>query len=245
MTHLIKLEILRIARNRKFLFFNLLYPVLLYVVISRSVGGGKIGSTGLDINLYFMISMAGFGAMGAALMTTAQRIALEREKGWVRQLRLTALNQNGYVIAKILAAAATTAPSIIIVLLVGALANGVSLEPWQWISVFFAMWIGSFVFAAMGVALGYAASPDAIQPIVMICYMGMSLLGGLWMPLEGFPSWLRSIGEVLPTYRFAGLGKAIGAGGAPHQTDVLILVAYLAVFVAAAGWLYRRDKDRT
>lgn len=241
MTTLFKLEILRVLRNRKFVFFTLLYPTVLYLAISQSAG--RVG--GLDAKLYMMVSMAGFGALGASLMTTSQRIAQEREKGWVRQLKLTALNQNGYVVGKIAAAASTSAPSILIVLLAGGLVNGVSLAAWQWIALFFALWVGSFVFAALGVALGYLAAPETVQPIVMVTYLGMSLLGGLWMPSETFPRWLRDVSEILPTYHFSAIGKAVEGGGGPHPANLAVLGAYLVAFVAAAGWLYRKDKDRS
>lgn len=243
MKTLIKLEILRILRNRKFLFFTIAYPIVLYVAISRTGNREELG--GLDMSLYFMVSMAGFGAVGATLMTTSQRISQERAKGWVRQLKLTALHENGYVLAKIIAAATATAPSIALVLVAGRVFNGVDLAVWQWLAVFFATWLGSFVFAALGVALGYLAAPETVQPIVMIVYMGSSLLGGLWMPIEAFPHWLQNIGEVLPTYRFTALGKAIETGHAPYLADMAWLAGYLVLFVAAGGWLYRRDKERS
>ena len=57
-----------------------------------------------------MVAMASFGALTAVLMGNSERIAKERERGWVRQLRLTALPGRGYVIAKIAAAATVSLP---------------------------------------------------------------------------------------------------------------------------------------
>ena len=66
--------------------------------------------THLTMQLYYLVAMASFGALTAVLMGNSERIAKEREKGWVRQLRLTALPGHGYVIAKI-ASAATVTPA--------------------------------------------------------------------------------------------------------------------------------------
>jgi ABC-2 type transport system permease protein len=239
MITLVKLEILRILRNRRYLFFTVLYPVMMYLFFV-SVWGSNNPLPGLSAKTYFMVSMATFGTVGAAL-NTAQRISLERKSGWTRQLRLTALPGWGYVTAKITAAAAATLPAILAVFLLGA-AEGVKLDATKWIGLIVAIWVGSFVFSALGVALGYAAGPDAVQPIVMICYMGMAVLGGTWFPLSGT---MKSIGQYTPVGLYNEIGKVIETGGGPQMTHVAGLGAYLVAFAALAAWLYQRDKKTT
>ena len=125
MKTLIKLEILRALRNRKFMFFSVHLP-------GRPLPGHRLGGDERHQHArppdrpgaYYMVAMAAFGAMTAVLMGNSERIAKEREKGWVRQLRLTALPGRGYVIAKIAAAATVSLPSILVVLLVGGRRQG-------------------------------------------------------------------------------------------------------------------------
>ncbi|MCQ4043994.1 ABC transporter permease [Streptantibioticus rubrisoli] len=239
---LIKLEITRSLRNKKFMFFTVIYPVALFLLISSSSSkADMIPHSHLSTQLYYMVGMASFGALTAVLMGNSERIAKEREKGWVRQLRLTALPGHGYVISKIASMATVTLPAIVIVELVAALAKGVDLAAWQWAALTFSIWAGSMVFAALGVAIGYTASGDAVRPITMIIYFALSILGGLWMPFTVFPQWLQNIAKWLPTYAYAGLGHAIEQGDAPHLRDILLLVAYLLVFAGGAAWLYRKD----
>jgi ABC-2 type transport system permease protein len=239
---LIKLEIARTLRNKKFMFFTVIYPTALFLMISGSSSKTEmIPHSNLSMQLYYMVGMASFGALTAVLMGNSERIAKEREKGWVRQLRLTALPGHGYVISKIASMATVTLPAIVIVEAVAALAKGVRLEAWQWAALTFSIWAGSMVFAALGVAIGYIASGDAVRPITMITYFALSILGGLWMPFTVFPQWLQNIAKWLPTYAYAGLGHAIEQGGAPHLRDISLLVAYLLVFAGGAAWLYRKD----
>ncbi|MEU7040342.1 ABC transporter permease [Streptomyces varsoviensis] len=243
MNTLVKLEIKRTLRNKKFMFFTVLYPSALYLLIA---GGAKtsetIGDTHLSLPVLFMVSMASFGALTAVLMGNSERIAKEREKGWVRQLRLTSLPGRGYVAAKIASAAVVTLPSIIVVFLVAVMVKGVRLDAaWQWIALTVAIWAGSIVFAALGVAIGYLATGDAVRPITMIIYFGLSVLGGLWMPTATFPRWLQNIADWMPTHAYAGLGQAIELGNAPHTKDIALLVVYLVLFAGAAAWLYRKD----
>ncbi|WP_216590312.1 ABC transporter permease [Streptomyces brasiliscabiei] len=242
MNSLIKLELVRALRNRKAMFFSVLYPSLLFLLIAGSASNtDELGDTGLTLPTYMMVSMASFGALTAVLMGNSERIAKEREGGWVRQLRLTTLPGRGYVLAKTASAAVVSLPSIVIVFVVAAVAKGVRLDAWQWLALTGAIWAGSLVFAALGVALGYLATGDAVRPITMIVYFGLSMLGGLWMPTTTFPEWLQDIAKWVPTHAYAALGQAIEQSQAPHARDLVILAVSFALFAGGAAWLYRKD----
>jgi ABC-2 type transport system permease protein len=159
----------------------------------------------------------------------------------VRQLRLTALPGRGYVLAKTASAAVVSLPSIVVVFVVASAVKHVRLDAWQWLALTGAIWAGSLVFAALGVAIGYLASGDAVRPITMITYFGLSILGGLWMPTTTFPDWLQNIAKWLPTHAYAALGQAIEQSRAPHAQDIAILVVFFALFAGGAAWLYRKD----
>ncbi|MFJ9819477.1 ABC transporter permease [Streptomyces sp. NPDC101151] len=242
MNALIKLELTRALRNKKFLFFSVLYPSLLFLIFGGTAGANeKVTGSGLTVATYLMVSMASFGALTAVLMGNSERIAKERENGWVRQLRLTPLPGRGYVLAKTAGAAVVSLPSIIMVFLVAAAVKDVRLDAWQWLALTGVIWAGSLVFAALGVAIGYLASGDAVRPITMIIYFGMSLLGGLWMPSTTFPQWLQDIAEWLPTHAYAALGRAIEQSQAPSAQDIAILAVSFVLFAGGAAWLYRKD----
>lgn len=242
MNSLIKLELTRALRNRKFLFFSVMYPSLLFLIIAGNAKmTDRVEGSGLTVATYMMVSMASFGALTAVLMGNSERIAKEREGGWVRQLRLTPLPGRGYVFAKTASAAVVSLPSIVVVFVVAAVVKGVRLDAWQWLALTGAIWAGSLVFAALGVAIGYLATGDAVRPITMITYFGLSMLGGLWMPTTTFPQWLQDIAKWLPTHAYAALGQAIEQSRAPHAQDIAILVVSFALFAGGAAWLYRKD----
>jgi len=236
MRTLIRLEILRIMRNRRYLFFTIIYPVVLFEIMRGSYKGVVI--PGFDAKTYFMVSMATFGTVGAAL-NTAMRISTERKTGWVRQLRLSALPSWGYVTAKIAAAAAATLPAILAVFILGA-AQGVHLSALTWIGLVLALWVGAFVFSALGVAIGYMAPPDGVQPIVMIFYIGMAFLGGTWFAISGT---FGKIAGWTPIALYNELGRTVELGGSVNVGHMIALAAYLVAFIGLAASLYRRDKQ--
>lgn len=242
MNTLIGLELTRALRNRKFLFFSVIYPSVLFLLIAGNAdSSSKVPGTGLTVPTYMMVSMASFGALTAVLMGNSERIAKEREGGWVRQLRLTTLPGRGYVLAKTASAAVVSLPSIVIVFAVAAAVKDVRLDAWQWLALTGAIWAGSLVFAALGVAIGYLATGDAVRPITMITYFGLSMLGGLWMPTTSFPGWLQDIARWLPTHAYAALGRAIEQSRSPHVQDLAVLVVSFVLFAGGAAWLYRKD----
>ncbi|MER6959644.1 ABC transporter permease [Streptomyces sp. NPDC000618] len=242
MNGLIKLELTRALRNRKFLFFSVIYPSVLFLLIAGSADATEqVDGTGLTLPTYMMVSMASFGALTAVLMGNSERIAKERQSGWVRQLRLTTLPGRGYVLAKTASAAVVSLPSIVVVFAVAAAVKDVRLDAWQWLALTGAIWAGSLVFAALGVAIGYLASGDAVRPITMITYFGLSILGGLWMPTTTFPTWLQDIAKWVPTHAYAALGQAIEQSQAPHAKDIVVLAVFFVLFTGGAAWLYRKD----
>ncbi|KJY15941.1 MULTISPECIES: ABC transporter permease [Streptomyces] len=242
MNVLVKLEITRALRNKKYLFFTVLYPAALFLMLGGTLDGTtKVMGTELTMPAFYMVAMASFGALTAVLMGNSERIAKEREQGWVRQLRLTALPGRGYVLAKTASAGVLSLPAILAVFAVAAAVKDVRFDAWQWFALVGAIWAGSLVFAALGVAIGYLASGDTVRPVTMLFYFGLSILGGLWMPTANFPQWLQDICAWLPTHAYAALGQAIELGNAPHARDVAILAVYFVLFTGAAAWLYRKD----
>ena len=220
-------EINRLRRNRRYLIFTVGLPVVLYLIFS------KAGKTvyGINFAAYYMVAMATFGAFAGTLNGNAIRISEERKVGWIRQLRLTPLPANAYVIAKILTSMVTTVPSIVIVFVLGRFEGGVHLPLWQWFVIAVVIWLGSTIFAALAVAIGYRFQPDQVQPITMLVYFAFTILGGIWFPLSGA---LQNIGKGTPTYEAVKISTDVIAGASVPAGLVIGLVVWLVIFAGLA-----------
>jgi ABC-2 type transport system permease protein len=237
MITLIELEILRVLRNRRYLIFTLILPAVLFTLMVDAYG--KAGAMdGVSVKEYFMVAMATLGTVSAAMTSNANRIALERKSGWARQLRLTALPGYGYVVAKIASTAASTLPAILVVFAL-AYAQGVRLSGSEWVLLGLTLWVGGFVFAALGVALGYSAAPDSIQPIIMIVYTVMLILGGTYGQIGGsfgtFAKWT-------PVALYNQFGRVAQTGASVGMGSVVAVLAYALCFGGLAAFLYQRDR---
>jgi ABC-2 type transport system permease protein len=234
---LARLEVKRLLlRSRGYLILTLALPVVLYLVIGRTHGTAY----GIANPGYYMVAMAGWGAFTGALTGNAVRIAQERKDGWTRQLRLTTLPARAYVAAKVIASTVTTVPAIVIVLCLGRLYGQVALPGWEWPAIGASVLLAAVAFAALAVAIGYRFLPDQAQPLTMLIFFVMTLLGGLLFPLSGL---IATIGKVLPTYQVARIGASIIGSGQVPLSAVAVILGWLAAFTALAMLAVRTTSE--
>lgn len=237
----LRVEMTRTLRDRRFVFFSLAFPVALYLLWSNVFAdGGTDPGTGLGIAGYMLIGFGSYGAVGAALSTTGPRLALELQSGRLRQLRVTPLRPWKVIAVKTLAAMTLALPSLVLVGLAAVLTQHVDLSAAQWLELLAIGWLGTLPFAALGTLIGSLARGDSAQPVMLLCYMGLSIVGGLWMPVSRLPGVLRDVAAWTPTNRFAELGWDVVGGHAPSATAGLILAAWTVVLGALAVLAHRR-----
>lgn len=203
MLRYIVLEVRRTLRDGFFLIFGTGMPVMMYLLFTN-IGGGE----GVDgWKTVSMVGMAAYGALGSA-MAIGTGVASDRTLGWLQQLRVTPLAPAQAVVGRAISGSVTVLPTILTVLLVGALVNGVRLAAWQWAVLALLLWIGALPFTLLGLGNGYRLTPQGTGVVNVACLTGFAIVGGLWFPLELLPEWLRHIGRFTPANRFADLGWA-------------------------------------
>lgn len=235
----LKLEMLRTLRSGPYLIYTIGFPAIFYLLFTTVMQTGPMDD-GTEYAAYFMVSMGLYGSIGAGLTSVGARIAIERTRGWTRQLSLSPLRPRAYVAVKIVSAALLSAPVIVLIMLVGWLVNGVSL-PWHtWLALLPAMIAGGLPFAALGVAIGYTFRDEVASMASLGLYFLLSMGGGLWMPATAFPDWLRTVAQALPTYRAGELSWRLLSEQQPFGAGSAVLLAWTALFVVLAAWRYRR-----
>jgi ABC-2 type transport system permease protein len=237
----LRFELLRTLRNRRFFFFSLGFPLILYFLIA---GPNRhklnLGHTGLSAPLYFMVGLAAFGTMNAMLAAGA-RIAGERAVGWNRQLRITPLTTRAYFRAKVLTGYLMSGVTLASLYIAG-LTLGVSLTGHEWLRMTGFILVGLIPFAGLGIVFGHLLTPDSIGPVMGGTTAVLALLGGTWFPITGGA--MQKIAEALPSYWLVQAGH-VGLGGQGwDRTGWLVVAVWAVAGAAAARWAYRRDTQR-
>jgi ABC-2 type transport system permease protein len=229
-------EIKRLRRNRRYLIFTIGLPVMLYLVLGKQTAS----SYGVAFGAFYMVAMATFGALSGAFTNNTIRISQERKDGWIRQLRLTPLPANAYVVAKLIASMVTSVPAIAIVFILGNVYGGVDMPIWKWIVMAVAIWFGTFIFAALAVAIGYKISPDSVQPIAMVVFFFFSIFGGLWFPLSGG---MKDFAKFTPTFQVVQISTDVLGKGTVAIGNVIGIVVWFAVFLGLAVFAVRSTAE--
>jgi ABC-2 type transport system permease protein len=239
----VRFEVLRLLRNVRYVGISVGFPVIFYILfLNNEHPASHIAGT--TWRTYFMVSMASFGAMVAALNAGGTRLAAERASGWTRQLRVTPLPSWSYVTTKITASMVIVLPVIMLVELTGLLFGGVRLDASTWLALTAALWASALPFASLGVLVGFVASSETAYPLVTALMFLLSFFGGLFTPVADLPAPLRHVASFLPSYHDASIGWAVVAGRAPGLDHGAILLGYAALLGLAVTWRHRVEESR-
>ena len=238
-TTYVRFEILRTIRNRRFLVFSLIFPLILFLAIASE--NKNVTIDGIGFPLYYMTGMAAWGAM-TAIVSTGGRIAQERQIGWTRQLRITPLKTRTYFGAKLLSGYLMAIFSIVVLSLAGT-SLGVRLDASQWLTMGGLILVGLIPIAALGIMLGHLMPIDTLGPVIGGVTSLLALLGGAFGPLAT-SGVLLTIVKCLPSYWIVQAGKtALGGGGWPVEAWI-VLAIWTIVLVRLTTRVYRRDAKR-
>jgi ABC-2 type transport system permease protein len=233
-------EILRTVRNRRFLIFSLIFPLILFLAIAGE--NRHVIIDGIGFPLYFMTGMAAWGSM-TAVVSVGGRIAQERSVGWTRQMRVTPLKTSTYFTAKVLTGYMTAVFSIVVLSLAGT-SLGVRLDATQWLTMLGLLLIGLVPFVLIGIALGHLISVDSLGPALGGITSLFALLGGSFGPLAK-SGVLFTIVKLLPSYWLVQAGKSALLGTHIWSGEAwIVLAVWSLAMLRLTVWVFRRDTLR-
>jgi ABC-2 type transport system permease protein len=238
------LELARQLRNARSLIFTFAIPVLMLLIFGGAYGGQYDSVAHLPWIIVTTVQMGAYGAMMAAL-AQAFTIVNERSVGWNRQLRITPLSGTGYLVSKVAATLVVGLLSLLVVIAVAILALHAHLSVAGWVMAALGLWLGVIPFALLAILIAQFAKPQFAQPLFMVVFLGIAILGGLWIPLDIMPHWVSNFAQIVPSFWLNKLGL-MGAGlNGNAGTAILVLGGWTVVLAALITWRYRQDAARS
>ncbi|ABY24636.1 ABC transporter permease protein [Renibacterium salmoninarum ATCC 33209] len=243
---LLGIEMKRRLRNRRNVMFALVLPVVMFLIIGLPQKDTAIDPShpvsagGVSVAAYIMISMAVYGCM---VTSTSAGSAVERSMGWSRQLRLTPLTPAANILVKVVGGLLLGLIAILAVDITGFII-GVRMEPQIWILSGLAGLLGSLVFTALGLLVGYLIPSENVMQIMGPVIAFLAFFGGLFAPLKSLGGVFESVGVWTPTYGIGEIARAPLTGDAFNWLALLNVAIWLVIFVAGAALAFRRDTKR-
>lgn len=223
-------------------FFTLLFAPLLLILFGFIYGndpqplfGGR-GSMDVSVPAYTGMILGTVGLLGVPISTAARR-----EAGVLRRFRATPLRPLVYLASDVAVNLCMTLLGILLLFLVGRLVYNVRFDG-NVVSVLGGICLGTFAFLAMGYVLAAVAPTARVAQVVgMVLFYPMVFLSGASIPLELMPEGVQKVSRFLPLTHVVTLLKGlwIGDGWSQHLSEVVILLALLAVALAAASRTFR------
>jgi ABC-2 type transport system permease protein len=239
----LKLEIRRLTRNRRTVIISMVLPILFFLLFGLNQGYDAQRAGHGNVSAFVMISLALYGAVLATTFGGAM-VSIERAQGWSRQLRLTPLTPVAYIVIKVLTALVLGATSVAAVYIVGAATNKASMSVGLWIGTGLSVWIGSLLFAAFGLFLGYLLPAENVMQLIGLILALLSFAGGLFIPVSQYPVAVQDVAKWTPLYGLNQLVHTPLLGNGVDWTWVVNVLTWLVIFAGGAAWRFRKDTAR-
>ncbi len=238
---LLRIELLRMLRNRRTVIFTLILPAALALVFGGQSGWQEPAGSG-NVAAYILLSMALYGA-ALTSAATGSMVAMERAQGWSRQLRLTPLHPVAYVVVKAIVALIMGALAIAVVLAVGIAIGKASMPTGVWISGGLLALVCTLTFAALGVFVGFLVPGENAMQLLGPGLALLSFLGGVFIPLEDYAEPVRLFAYWTPMYGVAEITRAPLTHELPWYA-IVNAVGWLTIFILGAAWRMSKDTAR-
>ena len=234
-----RFQFLSYLRLPAFAVPTLLFPLFFYaffgVVFQR-------GGVSLVAPTYMLATYGVFGILGPSLFGFGVGLAQDRDTGALLLKRTTPMPAVAFLFARVAMAAIFGAVVLLGLFLMGAYLGGVELYRWQWFALAGTILAGVLPLCALGLALGAWAKAQAAVAVVNLVFIAMSVLSGLWVPINMLPGVLQDFANVLPAYHLGQLAlKVISLDlGQPTLLHLAVLGGQTTVFLVVAAWGLRR-----
>jgi ABC-2 type transport system permease protein len=239
----LKLEIRRLTRNRRTVIISIVLPIVFFLLFGLNQNYDKLQAGHGNVSAFVMISLALYGGVLATTFGGAM-VSIERAQGWSRQLRLTPLSPVAYIIIKIMTALVLGFCSVGAVYITGIVTHKASMSVGLWIGTGASVWIGSLLFAAFGLFIGYLLPAENVMQLMGLILALLSFAGGLFIPVSQYAHVVQEIAKWTPLYGLNQLVHTPLLGNGVDWTWVVNVIAWLILFAGGAVWRMRKDTAR-
>lgn len=238
------LEIKIFAREPLGFIGTILFPVIMFVVLGRSLGRRTESSE--RVREFISADLPVFTVMLIALssvLSLVTVIAIYREGGILKRLRATPLRPYTILTAHVIVKLIFTALTLGMMVAAGRRFYPVPLDV-PWFSFAAALLLSTLSILSLGFLIAsFVPTARFAQPLGTMILYPMLGVSGLFVPIAVLPAWLQPIAHVLPLTPAVSLLRGIwlGEGWLAHGWDVLGVALVFAVCTAISARVFRWD----
>ena len=239
---LLRTEAVLLTREPMILFWALIFPVALLIVLGSTVSDKpKAALGGLPFIVVYTPVLMTFTLTLLALSAMPATLASYRDKGYLKRLSTTPIGAPRLLAAQLILVFALASAVVILIMLVARFAYHVPL-PSEAGGFVLAIALTMSAMTALGLLIASLASSQRVAGAIGgILFFPLMFFAGLWVPQQQMGHVLRSISQYTP------LGAAVPAitnsdfGQWAGTTHLLVLAGYTLVLLRIAIRFFRWD----
>ena len=230
---------------------NIIYSVIQQLNINITGGQNILGiseesSMGEDFEYidFFVPGVIGFTIMTSMVYGSIERNTKYRKDGILRKLSTTPVKRAEWIFSKMLFMLFLSFISTFVIILVGMLVWGLSVE----INIFFFILVisTSFMFTGLGMIIGrFVKEEETADMAGGAITFPMMFLAGTFFPLEQMPEFLQTLAQALPLYYvnegFRSAMVNVNFGDALYFSGIVVLFAL--IFFIAGVFVTKWEED--
>ena len=233
-------ELRGVVREPAALFFSILMPVAFFALFVSLFG--KFSNGGLSAGTVMVATFGAFGVISVVLMNPGIGVAADRERGWLRAKRVSAVPISVTLAAKVVAALPYAAGVLLAMMATAAITGSLDAPVPALVRMLLVLVVGALPFALLSLAIGFQVGSGTAAAVLNAVLIPSAVVSGLWMPLSMMPAFFADIARFLPTYHLAELARAQLTGG-PVWAHVFALLGYAVVAAGLAAVSYRHARS--
>lgn len=239
---MIKTEVKIFAREPMAVFWGLVFPSLLLLVLGLAFPGAQDPSPDLGgarlVDLYTPIVL-GLALITLGVNTLPMVLSLYRERGILRRLATTPVSPSRMVVSQLAVHGVIAVLSSMAAIALGWIVFDVAF-PDNLAGLVVAFVMGTLALFAIGLFIG-AIAPTASsgQGIAMGAYFPLLFFAGVYFPREVMPEGLLAVSDFTPSGALVEAFADVWAGGMPSLASIGVMAAYAVIFGLAAILLFR------
>lgn len=235
---LLRIELIRILRNKRSMFFTIALPVIFFFMFrAESFASGSGNSAA-----WTMVSLGLYGAF-VANAGTAAGVAVERAQGWSRQLRLTPLSATSYILAKVIVSSTIAVTPLVIMYALG-LSFGATAPAGDLVLAFAVSWVGSMLMAAFGLLVGFMMPSENVMQLMGLATTFLAFAGGIFFPQPIFSHGFDLFARWTPMYGVTAMAHAGFTGWTGSWMWFANIAGWAVLLGGGAVFMFRRDTAR-
>ncbi len=239
-------QLLSKLRTPAFSVLSLGLPVMFFALFN-AIFANQRQPGGVGVSEYILVSYATYGVANVMVFNFGIGIANERGRKLDLLQRAMPLPPLVAAAAQLMAAVAFALIGLLLLFAYAFVVGGVHLGAMTWLDLIWRLLVGAIPMIGLGMAIGYGTAATTAPAVVNVVYLPMAFLSGIFVPFSILPSFIKSVGQVLPSYHAAQLSwNVLGSGVANEGTGqaLLWLAGWSIVLIALALRVYRIDESK-